>query len=158
MIQLNKKQIQLIDYFKLKMDRDSSIEDMCSLFNCKIDIQQSASTIELAGCYNYRENTIIVYTNDIEKDMDTFFHEFGHRVHELGRDDNYYTNYDRCNLCLSELFETEQQVDLIGFSLWSWKYPNNPKGYYPAYFQEGALQFLVDYYKDYFENDTKVAI
>ena len=156
---LIKEQTRIIQNIKEKFDSEATFEDLVSHFGFEIEILDPNAKV--SGLYGYSDNTISINKKLLKDEKylyDTFFHEFGHLIHEMSVDGNFYSNYKRRNLYFSQLLESERQASLIGLEFWRWKFPGESLPVPLSYFNKKDVLFLADYYKPHFENDLHTLI
>ncbi len=153
MIQITREQKKLIKNIIGKVDREANYNDLVSLFGFKVEFIYDKSA---AGSYDFKNKIISInqeYKEDKENLYDTFFHEFGHLIHEATDKTDFYNHYRRRNNRFSELLFAERQASLIGYEFWKWKFPDKKIPSPLSYFDEKSINFLKDYYKIFFEMD-----
>jgi hypothetical protein len=153
-MKITKPQLQLIEDLKQKFDPDITHKEMASYF--KFDMGVAGKNV--GGSYDFRNKIININYDDSITELqvyDTFFHEYGHLIHQLTQRYDYYGEYEKSNLRLSQLLESEQQATLIGIEFWKWKFPDKEMPSPPAYFCKEHVVWLAKYYDSYFENDIE---
>lgn len=146
---MNKEQSNLIEHIKSKLDRFASMVDYVSLFPGWKIIKDNFP----GGQYFYDTATIYIDGRDsLILQYDTFFHEFGHLIHEACDHTDFYKHYSRGNLNISQLLNSEIIASAIGLEFWKFKFPNIKSITLHDPFSSEDVKIFKNYYQDFFED------